>query len=162
MLRETTSGGLCGLVCPSRTSERGGEGDCVKEGVDIQPTTRHSWRGRTGRERDDVEADVDDGRGRIRAGQAGQLRVRRPQAFLCAGECVRAQTPGARASLVRTGPCTAAPCAHMTWRSCPVECLCSEDVCGRKAAQHNMERRRTRKLTRTGIQMRKTRRPTVV
>ncbi len=31
MLRETTSRGLCGLVCPSRTSERGGEGDCVKE-----------------------------------------------------------------------------------------------------------------------------------
>ncbi len=29
MLRETTSRGLCGLVCPSRTSERGGEGDCV-------------------------------------------------------------------------------------------------------------------------------------
>jgi hypothetical protein len=28
----TTSRGLCGLVCPSRTSERGGEGDCVKEG----------------------------------------------------------------------------------------------------------------------------------
>jgi hypothetical protein len=27
-----TSRGLCGLVCPSRTSERGGEGDCVKEG----------------------------------------------------------------------------------------------------------------------------------
>jgi hypothetical protein len=26
------SRGLCGLVCPSRTSERGGEGDCVKEG----------------------------------------------------------------------------------------------------------------------------------
>jgi hypothetical protein len=24
--------GLCGLVCPSRTSESGGEGDCVKEG----------------------------------------------------------------------------------------------------------------------------------
>ena len=32
MLRETTSQGLYGLVCPSRTSERGGEGDCVKEG----------------------------------------------------------------------------------------------------------------------------------
>ena len=32
MLRETTSRGLCGLVCPSRTSERGGEGDCMKEG----------------------------------------------------------------------------------------------------------------------------------
>ena len=32
LLRETTSRGLCGLVCPSRTSERGGEGDCVKEG----------------------------------------------------------------------------------------------------------------------------------
>ena len=26
------SRGLCGLVCPSRTSERGEEGDCVKEG----------------------------------------------------------------------------------------------------------------------------------
>jgi hypothetical protein len=32
VLRETTSRGLCGLVCPSRTRERGGEGDCVKEG----------------------------------------------------------------------------------------------------------------------------------
>ena len=31
VLRETTSRGLCGLVCPSRTSGRGGEGDCVKE-----------------------------------------------------------------------------------------------------------------------------------
>jgi hypothetical protein len=31
VLRETTSRVLCGLVC-SRTSERGGEGDCVKEG----------------------------------------------------------------------------------------------------------------------------------
>jgi hypothetical protein len=34
VLRETTSRGLCGLVCPSRTSERGGAGlgDCVEEG----------------------------------------------------------------------------------------------------------------------------------
>ena len=32
MLRETTSRNLCGLVCPSRTSERGGKGYCVKEG----------------------------------------------------------------------------------------------------------------------------------
>jgi hypothetical protein len=32
VLRETTSRSLCGLVCPSRTRERGGEGDCVKEG----------------------------------------------------------------------------------------------------------------------------------
>ncbi len=32
VLRETTSRGLCGRVCPSRTSERRGEGDCVKEG----------------------------------------------------------------------------------------------------------------------------------
>ena len=32
MLRETTSRDLCGLVCPSRTSERGGKRDCVKEG----------------------------------------------------------------------------------------------------------------------------------
>ena len=31
MLRETTSRGLCGLVCPSRTSERGGEGYCASE-----------------------------------------------------------------------------------------------------------------------------------
>jgi hypothetical protein len=32
VLRETMSRGLCGLVCPSRTSQRGGEGYCVKEG----------------------------------------------------------------------------------------------------------------------------------
>jgi hypothetical protein len=32
VLRETTSRGLCGLVCPSHTSERWREGDCVKEG----------------------------------------------------------------------------------------------------------------------------------
>jgi hypothetical protein len=32
VLRETTSRGLCGLVCPSRTSELGGGGDCLKEG----------------------------------------------------------------------------------------------------------------------------------
>jgi hypothetical protein len=32
VLRETTSRGLCELVCPSRTSKRGGEGYCVKEG----------------------------------------------------------------------------------------------------------------------------------
>jgi hypothetical protein len=32
VLRETTRQGLCGLVCPSHTSERGQEGDCVKEG----------------------------------------------------------------------------------------------------------------------------------
>jgi hypothetical protein len=32
VLRGTKSRGLCGLVCPSRTSERGGEGDCVKGG----------------------------------------------------------------------------------------------------------------------------------
>ena len=30
--RETTSRGLCNLVCPSRTSERGGEGYCVRGG----------------------------------------------------------------------------------------------------------------------------------
>jgi hypothetical protein len=32
VLRETTNRDLCGLVCPSRTSKRVGEGDCVKEG----------------------------------------------------------------------------------------------------------------------------------
>jgi hypothetical protein len=33
VLRETTNlRGLCGLVCPSRSSEGGGKGDCVKEG----------------------------------------------------------------------------------------------------------------------------------
>jgi hypothetical protein len=32
VLRGTTSRGLCGLVCPSRNSERGGEGYCVKGG----------------------------------------------------------------------------------------------------------------------------------
>ena len=32
MTPETTSRGLCGLVCLSRTSARGEKGDCVKEG----------------------------------------------------------------------------------------------------------------------------------
>jgi hypothetical protein len=32
VLRETTSRGLCGLDCPSRNSERGGEGHYVKQG----------------------------------------------------------------------------------------------------------------------------------
>jgi hypothetical protein len=32
VLRGTTSRGLCGLVCPSHTSEREREGDCVKGG----------------------------------------------------------------------------------------------------------------------------------
>jgi hypothetical protein len=32
VLRETTIRSLCGQVCPSRTSERGGEGYCVKGG----------------------------------------------------------------------------------------------------------------------------------
>ena len=32
MLRETMSLGQCEPVCPSRTSEHGGEGYCVKEG----------------------------------------------------------------------------------------------------------------------------------
>jgi hypothetical protein len=32
VIRETTKRRLCGLVCPSRTSERGGEGYCVKGG----------------------------------------------------------------------------------------------------------------------------------
>jgi hypothetical protein len=47
VLRETTSRGLCGLVCPSRTSERGGEGDCVKEGGEKKGSARGSvhWSG---------------------------------------------------------------------------------------------------------------------
>jgi hypothetical protein len=32
VLRETTNRGLSGLVCPSRTGKRWGEGYCVKEG----------------------------------------------------------------------------------------------------------------------------------
>jgi hypothetical protein len=32
VLRETTRRGLSGLFCPSRTSEREGEGYCVNEG----------------------------------------------------------------------------------------------------------------------------------
>ena len=42
VLRETTSRGLCGLVCPSRTSERGGEGHCVKEGGGEEGSARGS------------------------------------------------------------------------------------------------------------------------
>jgi hypothetical protein len=42
VLRETTSQDPCGLVCPSRTSERGGEGDCVKEGEGEKGSARGS------------------------------------------------------------------------------------------------------------------------
>ncbi len=31
VLRETTSRDMCGIVCPSCTSNEGGEGDCVKD-----------------------------------------------------------------------------------------------------------------------------------
>ena len=42
VLRETTSRGLCGLVCLSRTSERGEKGYCVKEGGGEEgPGERH-------------------------------------------------------------------------------------------------------------------------
>ena len=54
VLQETTSRGLCGLVCPSRTSERGGKGYSVKgvlgeEGERVKERTlglrrRHSRR----------------------------------------------------------------------------------------------------------------------
>ena len=37
-VRETTSRVLSGLVCPLRTSERGGQGDCVKEGGGGDPS----------------------------------------------------------------------------------------------------------------------------
>jgi hypothetical protein len=45
VLRETTSRGLCGLVCPSRTSERGGEGYCVKGGGGEEGEKKGSVRG---------------------------------------------------------------------------------------------------------------------
>ena len=45
VLRETTSRGLCGLVCPLHTSERGGEGDCVKEGGGEEGSARGSVQG---------------------------------------------------------------------------------------------------------------------
>jgi hypothetical protein len=50
VLRETTSQGLWGLVCPSRTSERGGDGDCVK--WDPEGSGGGLWRGGGGRERE--------------------------------------------------------------------------------------------------------------
>ena len=46
MLRETTSRGRCELVCPSRTNERGGEGDCVKGGGEKKGSVRGSVQGR--------------------------------------------------------------------------------------------------------------------
>jgi hypothetical protein len=47
VLRETTSRGLCGLGCPSHTSERGGEGYCVKGGGGEKGSARGSvhWSG---------------------------------------------------------------------------------------------------------------------
>ena len=47
MLRETTSRGLCGLVCPSRTSERGGKGYCVKGGGLASLRRRGACEGRS-------------------------------------------------------------------------------------------------------------------
>ena len=41
MLRETTSRGLSGLVCPSRTSERGGEGGEIHLSPSFWYTTAH-------------------------------------------------------------------------------------------------------------------------
>ena len=41
VLRETTSRGLYELVCPSRTSERGGEGYCVKEATQMDCDSRY-------------------------------------------------------------------------------------------------------------------------
>ena len=32
VLYDSTGQGLCGLICPSRTGERRGKGDCVKDG----------------------------------------------------------------------------------------------------------------------------------
>jgi hypothetical protein len=51
VLRETTSRGLCGLVCPSRTGERGGEGDCVKEGGGEEGAVSRVLDGRVGDDR---------------------------------------------------------------------------------------------------------------
>jgi hypothetical protein len=44
VIRETTSRGLRGLVCPSRTSERGGEGYGVKEGRIFPGKKHHIYR----------------------------------------------------------------------------------------------------------------------
>jgi hypothetical protein len=46
VLRETMSRGLCGLGCPSRTSERGGEGDRVKAGGGEEEGERERERAR--------------------------------------------------------------------------------------------------------------------
>jgi hypothetical protein len=46
VLRQTTRRGPCELVCPSRTSERGGEGYCVKEGGGKEGSVRGSVQGR--------------------------------------------------------------------------------------------------------------------
>jgi hypothetical protein len=40
VLRETTIRGLCGLGCPSRTSERGGEGDLFERRRGIRREVR--------------------------------------------------------------------------------------------------------------------------
>ena len=45
MLRHMTSRGLCGLLCPSHTSERGGEGDCVKKEGEKKGSARGSVQG---------------------------------------------------------------------------------------------------------------------
>jgi hypothetical protein len=61
VLRETTSRGLCGLGCPSRTSERGGVGDCVKEGGGRRREVREGvdpQRCRFGSRKSDFQGDI--------------------------------------------------------------------------------------------------------
>ncbi len=49
VIRETTSRGQCGLVCPSRTNECGGEGYCVKGGGEEEGERERERAGRVRR-----------------------------------------------------------------------------------------------------------------
>jgi hypothetical protein len=67
--------------------------------VQVQSLGLRWWAGRENARR---EAAAGRRRDEEEGGPLPKLRVRRPQAFLCAGACAREHTPGARTSLVRT------------------------------------------------------------
>ena len=59
VLLETTSRGQCELVCPLRTTERGGEGYCVKGGGGEEGERERERAGRVRLHRDTTALDIE-------------------------------------------------------------------------------------------------------
>jgi hypothetical protein len=70
-----------------------------------QQTTRYSWRGRTGRERPDVEADVDEGGPRLQAATYSVACVAAPQQYQTPPPATRHSPQGAAPRHGEGGQC---------------------------------------------------------